>query len=359
MNKKEDILRDWLVGMHSGAGLEKKVQEAVFVLSPHRAPAPKKSIGEVFSHLRGGPLSLLPEESSSEDVSFIFSHLEDRDAIPKGSVGTVIDSLRSGPLVKKEENIASLDEHRARVEQPRPTPSWKRSWHVWGTICAAAAAVIFLVQPILNTNIMMAPQEKEWDAPQANMPYVEQKKLVEYREEEPAGLEKPRPSIVSKDAAPRKKSARPVKRKNKNSRTRSVEKEQIILADDEQALAPNNTRVTKNLEEENLVDILGVLRDAALQGEVIPRHIPFAHLDRDVLLSITQDADVDRMYWAAYELAIRYPKERIHIESLLRLKAKDSLQRMYLWILLGDLYRNSKEDEQAQKAYKKAIQMRK
>ena len=100
------------------------------------------------------------------------------------------------------------------------------------------------------------------------------------------------------------------------------------------------------------------LRAEALQGMLVPRHPPFEQLDREALNSITQQADMQELYWAAYELAIRFPQERNHIESLLRLKTTPSLAQKYLIILLGDIYRSEGNLQRAQTAYRKALNMK-
>ena len=104
-------------------------------------------------------------------------------------------------------------------------------------------------------------------------------------------------------------------------------------------------------------DILSVLRAEALQGTPIPRHPPFAQLDREALISITQQADVQELYWAAYELAIRFPQERNHLESLLRLKTAPSLAQKYLLVAIGDIYRSEGNVLRAQTAYRQALQI--
>ena len=69
-------------------------------------------------------------------------------------------------------------------------------------------------------------------------------------------------------------------------------------------------------------------------------------------------SDVQKMFWAAYELAIRFPEESYYIESLLRLKTSPSIAQKYLVVLLGDLYRNEGKLEAARKAYRQALQIK-
>ena len=364
-DKQEDILRDWLEGRHSGLGLDKEVLEAVFVLSPKRSPLPNKTIGHVFSGLRGGPLALLPEESSSEDVEFLFSGAKHHDVLPQGSVDALLNSLHEGPLAGQRANVESLHEHRTSPEDSKSQDIvfWSRSWSMWGTICAAAAVFLVLVQPILTTDTVMVSQEDQFEnfSPKIVAPQVEEQRESEEEAEaevlDSVESQSAMPTVSRKDASYEAPSPIQKKERKRRAVSSSPQKKSKVVQEDssvnEEGMGPDN-----EMEAEGALNVLSFLRHEALQGKEIPRHPPFVHLDREALLLITQDTDVQHMYWAAYELALRYPQEVEHIASLLRLKGEDSLYRKVLWVLLGDVYRNAGEGAKAQEAYRQAVQIK-
>ena len=149
--KEEEFVRDWLAGSGSREAVEKKIQEAVFVLSPKHAPLPQKNLEHVFSTLRGGPLASLPQEDVHEDVELLFSGAKKGEMAPKGSISDVLDALNEGPLATKK--------GAAEVKSDNVIPL-KRSWSVWGTVVAVAAVLLLLVQPVLNNPTMMTSYQE-------------------------------------------------------------------------------------------------------------------------------------------------------------------------------------------------------
>ncbi|MAA80486.1 MAG: hypothetical protein CL916_14615, partial [Deltaproteobacteria bacterium] len=154
--KKEDFVRDWLAGRGSREDVEKEIQETVFILSPKHAPHPRKNIDQIFSRLRGGPLSLLPQEDVHEDVEMLFSGAQTSNAIPRGDIASVLNGLKEGPLsVDKEQNHVREDSKESADVIP-----FRKSWSVWGTVFAAAAVLLLLVQPVVHNPMMMFSQEQ-------------------------------------------------------------------------------------------------------------------------------------------------------------------------------------------------------
>ena len=418
--KKEDVVRDWLAGVGTREDVEKDVQEAVFVLSPKRAPHPRKNIDHVFSTLRGGPLSLLPEEDIHDDVEMIFSGVQNTDVLPKGNITNVLDALQEGPLSKEGEE-STVDE---RTEEEDNIIPLRRSWSVWGTVVAVAAVLLLLVQPALQNPVMMTSYQEpqiSMDTKSVQNQTYDDEVFEEVLEDEivekssfdsskrdvqptkPMKKEKSKSSLPSPAKRTTKrqsevKSAENLVSDQKRARTDATlyttssseatpmddvedfeqpvamervapaqeEEMEIVQKDvlEEEPAAPvqdvgvtaSSTRAKTRKNED--VDVLSILRAEALQGKTIPRHTPFANLNKEVLISITQDADVQKMFWASYELAIRFPQERDYIESLLRLKTSPSMAQKYLVVLLGDLYRNEGNLEAAKKAYRQALQIK-
>ena len=403
--KEEDFVRDWLAGIGSREDVEKKIQETVFILSPKRAPHPRKNIDHVFSTLRRGPLSILPQEDIHDDVEILFSGAQTSNATPKGDIAHVFDGLQEGPLSIKKET-SPVEE---QFEQSTNVIPLTRSWSVWGTIVAAAAVLLLLVQPVLNNPMMTSSQDpvatkskppqkqmydrdlSEKEEPQEEREVISQSAAKETLSDKPKKKEKSTnyfvPPSPSKKAAQKQYKIKQEDAVSQSQRggvysvleavedseviameqTNAFDQSQEIQAREEKGMAEPNpisvqvveTRKGRRSREETAKkpDVLSILREEAVQGAQIPRHPPFVHLDREALMSITQDADVQKVYWAAYELAIRFPQERNHIESVLRLKTTPSLEQKYLFVLLGDLYRNEGKDQRAQQAYREAMKI--
>ena len=412
--KEEEFVRDWLAGSGSREAVEKKIQEAVFVLSPKHAPLPKKNVEHIFSKLRGGALASLPQEDVHEDVELLISGAKVGTLSPKGSISDVLDALNEGPLATKQ--------GATEVKLDNVIPL-QRSWSVWGTVVAVAAVLLLLVQPVLNNPTMMTSYQ---EADRAEAPkdvarrasaeqededdLVEETKPMVAKKEETDELVKAPAPVVAKKEAPRTKAKTSVSSRRKTVPKRSktkqkddmvsekkrrqeesvldvmedaeiialeeakafeqereseralITEEEMFAEEREPAPAPEASTTVQATRVESTTtletDILSVLRAEALQGTSIPRHPPFAQLDREALISVTQQANVQELYWAAYELAIRFPQERNHIESLLRLRTAPSLAQRYLLILLGDIYRSEGNLQRAQTSYRKALQIR-
>ena len=401
--KEEDFVRDWLAGSGSREDVEKKVQEAVFILSPKHAPLPQKTLDHVFSTLRGGPLASLPEDEVHEDVKFLFSGAKKTEALPKGDISSVLHELKEGPLSiprefpKENSNVIPL----------------RRRWSVWGTVIAAAAVLLLLVQPVLQNPMMMTSyQESDRSADSKSVLLQEYiSEPIAYEEEpEDEVAESPSPVVAKKEKV--KKSSQPPspskrtaqkqreinRRKAPKPETKREQKDSMldVMADEEMIVLEEKKVVVESEESERVAsvqeelvkkgreellergstqesaqavepvptksrkeaDTLSILRAEALRDEKISRHPPFAYLGKDALISITQQADMQKLYWAAYEIAIRFPQERNHIESLLRLKTTPSLEQKHLFILLGDMYRTEGNLGRAQQAYRRALKVK-
>jgi hypothetical protein len=112
-------------------------------------------------------------------------------------------------------------------------------------------------------------------------------------------------------------------------------------------------KYTKSEHED--LDVLGTMRSEAIQFNQFSRYSSYAHLSKEELQKITIGADQKRMFWAAYEIAIRFPKERPYLESLLRVNNTPTKEKRSLMILIGDIYRNVGERDKAQQLYRGAL----
>ena len=74
------------------------------------------------------------------------------------------------------------------------------------------------------------------------------------------------------------------------------------------------------------------VRSEVLQNNKFSRHAAFSFLSKDELRVITQGADQKRMFWASYELAIRFPEERSYLESLLRVNHTMTKEKQILMV---------------------------
>ena len=382
--KEEDFVRDWLAGNGSRDDVKKEIQETVFILSPKHAPFPLKNVEHVFATLRKGPLAPLSHEETPEDVEILFSGTKIINSTPKANISEIFDGLQEGPLATKSEQKSPREESNITTLH--------LSWSVWGTVVAAAAVLLLLIQPLLHSPSMVTSfQENVQDTDQ--YPSFSRLDKVENQQEDlyVASPNVPKNNRVMKEgdiqASPAKKAeSNQRERLEKNVLPKSrrgqadslldeVQKTAIVAPESESFFeipseadrgqknpspafeSEQNSKGFENGKADRTVDgrVLSLLRKEATQGKKIPRHAPFAHLNKEVLLSITQDADVQRMYWAAYELTIRYPQEQSYIESLLRLNIEISVEQKYLLILLGDLYRKQGKLQQAKRAYRRAL----
>jgi hypothetical protein len=103
---------------------------------------------------------------------------------------------------------------------------------------------------------------------------------------------------------------------------------------------------------------LKMLRSEALLDNEISRHLAFSALSREKLRVITQGSDSKRMFWASYELAIRFPAELPYLESLLRIKNTNTVEKRNLMILVADIYRNMGQEDKAERLYRDALRLK-
>jgi|GEM_PF-4907300 len=392
---KAEKLRDWLHGLHDGSEVDVHVREAVYVLAPHRAPAPSKSIEALFSTLTSGPLAAsghdVQEESYEREQQLLRRSKKENDLIPKRSIEDVFAQLKEGPLATLESveqessNVVPLHSA-AAPESVDAIPPKKRSWSVWGTLIAVAAMVFVGIQypalqqatsPALNESMQFteAPSEKHTEERE---PAPTERPAISVPEEPKPAASKS--SLEDKDSSnvpftgggsagpklkKRKKVERQAKSKRKPKQEKKIEQEssaQILDAEEEGGIAisskeevgsridakPSSARATVR-------DPLDVLRMEALRGEQIPSTAEMNTLSLEALKVGIQDPNTDRAFSAAYEIARRFPSQRTLVESMLRLKGVENRKKRFLHILLGDSFRAEGKRVKAEENYRKAL----
>ena len=402
MSTQEEILRKWLSGEDSGESLDPKVKECVYVLSPSRAPEPSQKIDQLFLQLRGGPLSLLPEEEIIDDVESIFGAAQLDQALPKGSISDLFARIEDGPLAFVSEihttEAPALSTQSETKEPPKdnvvPFPIQK--WSMWGSILAAAGVLLFMFQQ-QNPLSMQLEQElqsssaeysiereetktevaeeafvdESIDAPKTAAPKREAK-----RKESASGAftskEEERQREVQDVPQQKKQEAKPaplLDREQNQEKESSVEvdldagmnplppqeaERSAVIVEEAMKAIPQSVSETKSPSQ----NVHTILREEATRGLQIPTTTEFSSLSLVDLRVHTQGADQKKLYMAAYEIALRFPQEIPYLESLLRIKNENSTEKKILLILIADEYERQNKKEKALELYREAIAIR-
>lgn len=402
MSTQEEILRKWLSGEDSGDSLDPKIKETVYVLSPSRAPEPSQKIDQLFLRLRGGPLSLLPEEELIEDVESIFGAAQLDQALPKGSISDLFARIEEGPLASGSEihttETPALSTQTETKEPPKdnvvPFPIQK--WSMWGSILAAAGVLLFMFQ---QQNPLSMQLEQELQSSSAEYSIEREETKAEVAEEAfvdesidapPPKTAAPKREAKRKESAPgaftpkeedrqrevqdapqrKKQEAKPVPlldREQNQEKESSVEvdidagrhalplpepqkAEEIV---EEEAMSPMSQSLSPTKSPSQ--DVQTILREEATRGLRIPTTTEFSSLSLAELRVHTQGADQQKLYMAAYEIALSYPQEIPYLASLLRIKNENSREKKILLILMADEYERQNQKEMALQLYREAI----
>ncbi len=401
-----DKLRDWLQGTHDGSEVEQYVREAVYILSPERAPYPSKSIEEIFSQLSTGPLALekKEQEDNFERETSFFQNIKTGHAPhPKRSIDDLFGALQEGPLSSQNQERNQASNVVALTIQPeleeQVVRSKPRYWRIWGTLVAAAAMIFLGVQYNTMQPVMIPLSDRsstseksifvKESAVEERAEFTESDNIVEEETMKDVAvapkksisrteaIEKPMPRAsksITKESFARKakKKAKPpspeIERKAKSQEEKKPESidvasmaERTVLEDKrEMSIAAQYDAEPMSsvaMEKEVLLSSIDILRIEALRGENIPRSEKMKKQSQEELKIIIQNAETDQVFLASYEIAIRYPRYRSLLESVLRLKGATHRQKRFLYILIGDVYRMEGKNTKTEELYRAAKQL--